>query len=93
MKLTEQQLKFINDYSDKRFPYKDQTQEKENFKKEYKWFLESFLNNQKFAESSRNEETIIHNCTCDKSQCVKSRNIGKFCKYRQHIVDGEYLRG
>lgn len=47
--------KIIDKYLDKRFPHKDQIQERENWRKEFQFFA-NFLNES--AESSRNEETI-----------------------------------
>lgn len=45
------------------------------------------------ADQHRNDVDIIPKCNCDKTQCVKIRNIGKFCTYHKHVVEEEFLKG
>lgn len=47
-----------------------------------------------FMKLENSEETTKSNvCKCDSTHCVKQCNIGKYCKYRKHIVIEEFLHG
>lgn len=59
--------------------------------KEYIEFQEKEID--MIRKALKKEDTDIQKCSCDKTVCVKSRNIGKFCKYGKHIVQEEYLHG
>lgn len=48
-------------------------------------------NEQKLENSEETTESNI--CNCDSTQCAKQCNIGKYCKYRKHIVIEEFLHG
>lgn len=60
--------RIINNYLDRRFQFKDQLQIKENWKKEFQWFLDYVFENILLCESaepSRNEK-VIPMCDCCK---------------------------